>query len=377
MQTKFKVMEGDRRIKYMPLAEQYNDQAEEIDKILKHILSEGLFINGPSVQALEEEIAKFCGVKYAVCLNSGTDALILGMKALGIGEGDEVLTPPNSFVASAASIAHCGARPVFVDVADDQNIDPAEIEKAITGKTKAIMPVHLTGRIAPMNEIKAIADKYNLFVIEDAAQSFGSRYYDKMSGSFGDVSCFSAHPLKNFNGIGDGGFVTTDNKEIAERISLLRNHGLVDREHVVEWGVVSRMDTFKAEILRFRLKSLPDIIAKRRENVAIYKELIDRDDVFIPECQPYEFNTFQTFVIQVDKRNELKAFLNEKGVDCSVHYPIPIHLQEAAKYLGYEEGDFPNTEKQAKRILSIPAHQYLTRDDIAYVSECINSFSNL
>lgn len=365
---------AQKRISYMPLGDQYRDEAVEIEQIVRRVFSEGMFIGGPSIGLLEKEIAEFCGTQYAVCLNSGTDALILGMKALGIGPGDEVLTPPNSFVASTSSIAHCGATPVFVDVGDDQNIDPVAIEKAITPKTKAIMTVHLTGRIAPMNEILAIAKKHNLFVIEDAAQSFGSMYHGKRSGSFGDIACFSAHPLKNFNGVGDGGFLTTNNKDVVDRLALLRNHGLVDRDHVKEWGYVSRLDTFRAEILRLRLKSVPEIIRKRRENVTLYRQLLNKDHVYIPECKPYEHNSFQTFVIRVEKRNELKTFLNENGVDCSIHYPIPIHLQEAAKYLGHKPGDFPNTEYQADRILSVPAHNYMTPDDVRYVADLINSF---
>lgn len=374
MHANAKVVEGAKRISYMPLADQYRDEASAIHDIVTRIFSEGLFINGPSVTLLEKEIAEFCGTTYAVCLNSGTDALILGMKALGIGPGDEVITPPNSFVASTSSIALCGATPVFADVREDQNIDPVAIEKAITPRTKAIMAVHLTGRIAQMNDILAIAKKHNLFVIEDAAQSFGSMYHDKRSGSFGDIACFSAHPLKNFNGVGDGGFLTTNHKAIVDRLMLLRNHGLVDRDHVKEWGVVSRLDTFRAEILRLRLKTVSEIIKKRRENVAFYRELLDKEHVFIPPCKPYEFNSFQTFVIQVAHRDKLKAFLNDNGVDCSIHYPIPIHCQEAARYLGYKEGDFPTTEAQAKRILSVPAHQYMTQDDVQYVAGLINSF---
>lgn len=365
---------ASRKISYAPFSEQYKDEKEKISEIVKNIFESGMFVGGPSIKKLEEEIAAYCNVKYCVALNSGTDALILGMKALGISAGDEVITPPNSFIASTAAIVHVGATPVFVDVDADQNMDVTQIEACITSKTKAIMPIHLTGRICNMTAIKEIADCFGLFIIEDAAQSFGSKYHDKLSGSFGDVGCFSAHPLKVLNACGDAGFMTTNRADVFEKSVRLRSHGLLDRNTVKEWGYVSRMDTLQAEILRLRLKNIQQVIEKRRSNVALYRELLNKDFVFIPDCKQGEFNTFQTFVIQVNHRDELKNFLNTNGIECSIHYPIPIHLQEAAKDLGYKEGDFPRTETQSKNILSIPAHHYLEDEDIKYVSHLINFF---
>jgi dTDP-4-amino-4,6-dideoxygalactose transaminase len=256
----------------------------------------------------------------------------------------------------------------------DQNIDPAAIEAAITENTRAVMPVHLTGRVCNMDAISAIAEKHALVVIEDAAQSFGSKYRDKASGSFGRAGCFSAHPLKNLNAAGDAGFVTTDDGDLAERLRLLRNHGLADRDTVSEWGTVSRLDTLQAAILLMRLKKISTVIDTRRRNAALYQGLFAGSEVFCPPCLNHEFNTFHTFVVQVDRRDELQAFLTEKGIETAVHYPTPLHLQPAAKALGYKAGDFPVTEEQAGRILSLPIHQFLAEDDIKSVAETILSF---
>lgn len=365
---------AERRVLIWDLASQYAEEKHEILPAVTAVLEKGDCILGDAVQALESELAQRLEVKHTVALNSGTDALILGMLALGIGAGDEVITPPNSFVASTSAIAHVGARPVFVDVLADQNIDPVKVAAAITPRTKAIMVVHMTGRIAPMNEIMALAEKHGLFVIEDAAQSFGSTYHGRPSGSFGHIGCFSAHPLKNMNASGDAGYLTTSDDKVAERVRLLRNHGLVDRNTVVEWGYNSRLDTMQAAILRIRLKNADSVIERKRRNVALYRELLDPACVFIPECKPHEFNTFVLFVIQTDRRDELQKHLAAKGIDSAIHYPISIHVQPAAAGLGYKAGDFPEAERQAGRILSLPVHPYLSEDDVRYVAETINAF---
>jgi dTDP-4-amino-4,6-dideoxygalactose transaminase len=364
----------NRTISYALLERQYEHEKDEIFKVQKSLFETGQFILGSVVEELEIELAKFCGVKYCVTLNSGTDALILGMIAAGIGPGDEVITPPNSFVASTAAIIHVGAKPIFVDVRGDQNIDPGLIEKAITNKTKAIMPVHLTGRIAAMREIQSLAKKYGLLIVEDAAQCFGSQYHGSFSGSFGDIGCFSAHPLKAFNACGDAGFMTTNNEEIYARVKRVRAHGMIDRNTVQEWGWVSRLDTIQAAILRMRLTKIEKYIQDRRKNVELYRELLNPEFVFIPPCKDFEYNSFQTFVIQVDRRDELQKYLLDKGIQTSIHYPIPIHLQPVAKSLGYAEGTMPVTELQAKRILSLPVSQFLAEEEIVYISEKINEF---
>ena len=364
----------NKEISYALLDRQYLSEKEELFEIFKKTVSSGQFILGEVVEDLERQIAQFCGVKYCITVNSGTDALFLGMCAAGIGAGDEVITPPNSFVASTATLVHLGAKPVFVDVGEDQNIDPSLIEEKITDKTKAIMPVHLTGRIAAMDEIRVIAARHNLLIIEDAAQSFGSKYHGDCSGSLGDIGCFSAHPLKAFNACGDAGFITTDNDGISERLRVLRNHGMIDRNTVQNWGWVSRMDGIQAAILRMRLGKIESYLEKRRKNVSLLRRILNQDFVFIPECREHEYNTFQTFVIQVDARDELQNHLRDRGVQSAVHYPIPIHLQPAAKSLGYKVGDMPMVESQAKRILSIPVSQFLSDDEIIYISDQINEF---
>ena len=372
--TPSRPVSAPREVPYVNMAAQWAEERDQLLPIIEQALAEGHWVGGPGIAAFEAAAARLCGVAHAVALNSGTDALVLGMAALGIGPGDEVITPPNSFVASTAAIVQLGARPVFVDVRDDQNIDPQRIEAAITPRTKAIMPVHLTGRIADMAPITEIADRHGLFLVEDAAQSVGSRYDDRMSGSFGRVGCFSTHPLKNLNACGDGGFLTTDDEDVAEAVRALRNHGLVSRDTVACFGQVSRMDSLQAAILTFRLGRLDDTIRRRRAHAALYRERLDPGHVFIAEDRQREFNTYHTFVIQTDRRDALQAFLKAHGIGTAIHYPVPIHLQPAAADLGYRAGDFPVVERQAKRILTLPINQTLSTDDIVYVADRVNRF---
>ncbi len=363
------------KIPYVNLKAFGEEEWDELQPLLKKIITSGKFIQGEEVEVFEKEIAEFCGTKHAIAVNSGTDALILSMRSLGIGPGDEVITCPNSFIASASSIFHVGAEPVFVDVLEDQNMNPDLIEKAITNKTKAILPVHLTGRVCQMDKIMAIAHKYKLHVIEDAAQSIGSMYENKKSGSFGNFGCFSTHPLKNLNAFGDGGFITSDDEERVNRIKRLRNHGLKDRITADEWGYVSRMDTIQACILLYHLKKLPLITKQRRSNADLYRSVLsDISDIFIAPCKSQEFNTFHTFVIQVEERDKLQAHLLDKGIKTTIHYPIPIHLQLASKDLPYKKGDFPVTETQSKRILTLPVNQFLGENEISYICDKISEF---
>jgi dTDP-4-amino-4,6-dideoxygalactose transaminase len=363
-----------REVRYVNLSEQFETERASLMAIVESVMSEGAFIGGSEIAQLESALATYCEMPHAIGVASGTDALILGMKALGIGPGDEVITPPNSFVASTASIVMTGATPVFADVLPDQNIDPEAVAAAVTPRTKAIMAVHLTGRIAQMDRLAQIAQRHNLLLIEDAAQAMGSRYMGKPAGSLGDLACFSAHPLKNLNAAGDAGFIVTADGAVATRIERLRNHGLVNRDTVEEWGTGSRLDTLQAAILLMRLAKLDDVITQRRANAEIYCQLLDPAHVYIPPGHNIEFNSFHTFVIQVDERDRLKDFLAMKGIRTAVHYPIPIHLQPAAQGLGYRRGQFPMTERQAGRILTLPIHQFLSTDDIEYVAETVNGF---
>lgn len=362
-------------IPYVQVHKQIEEEGAALEVVIHDALKRA-HVADKLIDELETELAIYCGVKHVVALNSGTDALMFGMLAAGISRGDEVITPPNSFVASTAAVIHIGATPVFADILPDQNIDPAAIEAAITPRTRAIMPVHLTGRICRMDEIMAIAKKHNLLVIEDAAQSFGSTYNGIKSGAFGDVGCFSAHPLKNLNACGDAGFITTNNQVIADRIRRLRQHGMTDRVTVEEWGFVSRMDTIQAAILKFRLPRLQSVIDRRRANARFYQEHLQHPAIFIPACQPPEYNTFHTFVIQVDHRDALQEYLAARGIKTTIHYPIPIHLQPAAKSMGHKPGDFPVTETQAARILTLPINQHLTRAEQEIIVREVLAFVN-
>jgi dTDP-4-amino-4,6-dideoxygalactose transaminase len=364
----------NRQIPYVNLKAQWIDERASLLPLIENVLASGIYVGGEDVEEFETAAAQLCGVQHVVALNSGTDALSCAMYAMGIGLGDEVITTPNSFIASAASIVQVGATPVFVDVSADQNINVELIESAVTTKTRAIMPVHLTGRIANMSEILEIGKNHNLQIVEDAAQAIGSRYKGQPSGSFGDAGCFSTHPLKNLNACGDGGFVATNDKEIAEKISLRRNHGLIDRNRVDDFGLVSRMDTLQAVVLRYRLNRLPNVIQKRRRNAELYTDVLDKQYVYIASEKNYEFNTYHTFVIQVDNRDNLREYLSSHGIGTAIHYPVTIHQQSALKKLGYKLGDFPIAESQANRILTLPVNQYMTEEEVVYVADQVNSF---
>ena len=363
------------RIFYVNLQKQWLEEREDLLPIIDKVLESAQFVGGDELDKFEESIAKLCGTKYACGLNSGTDALMLALTLSGIRKGDEVITPPNSFIASTAAIVHIGAKPVFVDVLPDQNIDPSKIEAAITEKTKAIMPVHLTGRMCDMDPIMDIAKKYGLKVIEDAAQSVGSKYKGRLSGSIGDVGCFSTHPLKNLNACGDGGFLTTNDEVIYNKSRSYRNHGMTNRNIVDHFGSVTRMDNLQAAILNFRLDKLEEVTQKRRDNAKAYFDGITNQDLYIPEEKDSEYNVYHTFVIQTKYRDELKQFLSKNEIDSAIHYPVPIHLQPAAKKLGYKIGDFPVTEKQAKEILTLPINQYLLDNELDRIITGINNFS--
>ncbi len=362
------------KIHYVSLVNQWESEKDDLMPIVEKVLSRGLYVNAPEIDQFEEKVAELCNTKYAVALNSGTDALTLALYLVGVKRGDEVITVPNSFIATTAVIVHLGAKPIFVDVGQDQNINVDLIEKAITKKTKAILPVHLTGRIADMNKILKIAKKYNIPVVEDAAQAIGSLYYNEPSGSFGKVGCFSTHPLKNLNSCGDGGFITTNDKSIYEKAEILRSHGLVSRDESTHFGFVSRMDSLQAAILKYRLMKLKDVIMKRRENAKFYFNNLNDKYIKLPFEKKCEFNTYHTFVIEVDKRDVLQNYLKENNIITGIHYPIPIHLQPAASKLGYKKGDFPIAERQSNRILTIPVHQYLTIRDLEEIVKKINCF---
>ena len=362
-------------VPYVNLVAQNAAIKQQLLAAVEKTLDHSNFILGDEVDEFERRFAQQCGVGYAVGVNSGTDALILAIKALGIGPGDEVITVPNSFVASTSCIALMGAHPVFVDVGEDYNIDPLQIEAAITPRTRAIIPVHLTGRPAEMDCLLEIAQKHNLHIIEDSAQAVCAEYKGKRVGSFGTAGCFSLHPLKTLNACGDGGVLTTNDPKLYEQFKVLRNHGLRNRDECTVWSYNSRLDTIQAAILLVDLEYLEQWTNKRRANAKRYQQLLtDLPQVTLPIDKPHEKAVYHTFVIQAERRAQLKDYLSNQGIGTSIHYPIPIHLQESATYLGHEPGSFPTTERQADKILSLPVYPELEDQQIEYVTECIRRF---
>jgi len=327
----------------------------ELTSAFERVLDSGKFVLGPEVKNFEQAFADYCGTKYAAGLANGTCSLHIVFRAFGIEEGDEVITAPNSFIATAAAIAQVRAKPIFVDTNLDFNIDPDAIEAAITPKTKAIVPVHLTGRIAKMNEILKIANKHKLIVIEDSAQSVGAEYYGNKAGSFGDAASFSFHPLKNLHAFGDAGIITSNSLEIVEKLNLLKNHGLIDRSTCTQWGLNCRLDELQAAFLDVQLPKLDAWTLERRKIAQYYNESLSKV-VIVPEEGEYEKHVYQTYVIRADRRDDLKDYLNKNGVESLVHYPTPIHLQPAANYLNYKKGDFPVVEQLSTEILSLPLY---------------------
>ena len=363
------------KIPYVNLSASWKEEKKKLIPIINNVFSKGDFVGGDEIEKFEKNVARLCRTKYAVAFNSGTDALTIGLILLGVKKNDEVITPPNSFISSTTSIWHIGAKPIFVDVLDDQNINPNLIKKAITKKTKAIMPVHLTGKVCNMDEILSISKKYGIPIIEDAAQSIGSKFRGKMSGSFGEIGCFSTHPLKNLNACGDGGFLTTNNKNYYLKAKKMRNHGLEDRNVVKNFGFISRMDTIQAAILNFRMKSLKNVIAQRRVNAKLYLQRLNKNFYELPYENKNQFNTYHTFVIKCKNREKLIKYLKINGIGTAIHYPIPIHLQPAAKFLGHRLGSFPMTENHAKRILTIPIHQNIKKHEINKIIYLLNKFA--
>lgn len=362
------------KVPYTYLTKQFKNP-DPILREIRKIAKKGDFTLGSKVAEFEEKVAKFQGTKYAVGVSSGTDGLILILRVLGIGRGDEVITVPNSFLATAAVIAHVGARVVFVDVGEDYNIDPAKIEAAITKKTRAIIPVHWTGNPADMPSILKIAKKHNLYVIEDAAQAIDASIDGKRTGSFGIANEFSLHPIKNFNVWGDGGFITTNEEWIANKIKLLRNHGLKNRDEADFWGFNNRLHTLQAVVA---LELLPGIKAITQARIKVAKKydklLSDIPEITIPPRHKNVRQVYHTYILQGENRDELIKYLLDNGIEAKIHYPILLHLQKAASYLGYKKGDFPVCERQVEHIFSLPNHQYLTDREIEYVSDTIHKF---
>jgi dTDP-4-amino-4,6-dideoxygalactose transaminase len=361
-------------VPFLDLKAQYLSIKGEIDGAIQSVIDNTSFIMGKDVSEFEKEFAKFCGVKYAIGVASGSAALDLVLVACGIQQGDEVITVPNTFIATAEAISHVGAKPVFVDIENvSYNMDPELLEAVITPKTKAIIPVHLFGHPADMDPINAIAREYNLIVIEDAAQAHGAMYKGNIVGTLGNAACFSFYPAKNLGAYGDAGMVVTNDEAMARRVRLLRDHGRSEKySHEIE-GYGARLDTIQAAILRVKLRYLEQWTNKRRMNAQLYNSCLKTNGVGIeiPRETCHAKHVYHLYVIKTDERDALCTSLKGGGIATGLHYPIPLHLQPAYKYLGYKEGDFPVTEELARKCLSLPIFPELREEDIVYVTSSI------
>lgn len=393
------------KIPLMDLQKQYETIKEETDKKVLEALSSAQYIMGENVKEFEKEISEYLGIKYSISVGNGTDALVIALRTLGIGEGDEVITTPYTFFATSESISFVGATPVFVDVdLDTYNIDPAKIEEKITDKTKAIMPVHIFGQPCDMESINKIAKKYNLKVIEDACQAIGSEYKGQMAGTLSDIACFSFFPTKNLGCAGDGGMIVTDDEDLATICRALRTHGSGANGHRaynlinnIQEGVTedkgaentlynslkyynyligqnSRLDEIQAIILRIKLKKLDRWNDVRRENARFYNQKLKDTEFVTPFEDENVKHVYHLYILQSEKRTELVNYLKDRGIATGIYYPIPLHLQKAYKNLGYKEGDLPNAEYLSHRTFAIPIFVELTDEEKEYIVENLKKF---
>lgn len=347
----------------------------DINAALKRVLDSGQFLMGKEVEAFETEFSSFIGRGLGIGVNSGTDALKIGLKAVGTGLGDEVITTANTATPTVSAIRECGATPVFTDIDDYFLMDVKKLEAAITPKTKVILPVHLFGQPADMVAIMAIARKRNLKVIEDCAQGTGSAIGEKRAGSFGEAACFSFYPTKNLGACGDGGIVVADDQNVADACRRLRMYGMAGSYHALIEGYNSRLDEIQAAILRAKLPHLASYNKRRRAIAERYISEIKNPRVETPKTRAGATHVFHLFVIKVDAREKFLAYLKEKGVGYGIHYPFPVHLQKAYGFLGYKEGSLPKTEAAAKKIVSLPIFPELTEKEVTYIIETINGFN--
>ncbi len=365
-----------KKVDFVDLKAQYKTIQQELQENIDRVIESCAFIGGPFLNGFEKNFADFCGVKHAIGVSSGTSALHLALTALGIGKGDEVIVPVNTFIATVEAIVHTGAKPVFVDMdSDNYNIAIEQIESKVTDNTAAILPVHLYGQPVDMDKVLAIAKRHKIFVVEDACQAHGAGYNGRKVGSIGDIAAFSFYPGKNLGAYGDGGMVTTNNSEFADKVLYLKDHGSVEKYYHKVIGYNYRLDGMQAAILDVKLRHLPDWNESRRKNAALYTELLqDVEGVKLPTEIDNASSVYHLYVIQVDTdRDELREYLGEQGIASGLHYPVPCHLQPAFSSLGYKEGDFPESERYAKRIISLPMFPELSPNEIEYGCEHIKS----
>jgi len=364
------------KVPFVNYPEHYRRIWDEVMDAIKEALSKGDLILRDQLRQFEENIASFVGVKYAVGVNSGTDALYLSLKAAGVGQGDEVITVAHTFVATVSSIVYCGAKPVLVDVGEDMNMDVNQVEKAITPKTKAIVPVHLNGRMCDMEKLGGIANEHDLLIIEDAAQALGAKFDGKKAGSYGLTGCFSFYPAKMLGAAGDGGIAVTNDEEIAEKIRLYRDHGYQrSTGDILYYGYNSRLDNLQAAILDVKLKHLPEWIERRRELASLYHQgLSDLQELKLPPPPRSDdrfFDVYQNYVIRAKERNKLAAYLEESHVEILISWPKPMHHYDA---LGLKHFQLPKTEQISNEVLSLSMYPELSDEQVGFVVDVVNKF---
>ncbi len=359
----------------LDLRAQYATIREDVDAAVRRVMESARFIGGPEVGGLEEEVARYSQCAYAVGVASGTDALLLSLWAIGVGPGDEVVTSAYSFFASAGVISNNGATPVFVDIDPHTfNLDPLKLEAALTPRTRAVVAVSLYGQCCDVPAIKAVCDRHQAYLIEDAAQSIGSEWEGKRSGSMSDFGCFSFFPSKNLGGAGDGGMVVTQSQELADKVRLLREHGAKPKYHHAVVGTNSRLDALQAAILRVKLKHLDRWSEARARNAALYHQLFEGSRAVRPVHDPRTRHIYNQYVLRVPRRDELRRFLTERGIGHEVYYPVPLHLQKCFASLGYKEGDMPNAEAAARETIALPIYPELTEEQIRHVAATVREF---
>ena len=366
---------GTMTVPLLDLKAQYATIRQDVDAAVRGVMESARFIGGPEVSGLEQEVARYSQCAHAVGCASGTDALLLSLWALGVGPGDEVITSAYSFFASAGVITNNGATPVFVDIDPrTYNLDPLKLEAAFTPRTKAVIAVSLYGQCCDVPAVKAVCDKHQVFLIEDAAQSIGSEWEGRRSGSMSDFGCFSFFPSKNLGGAGDGGMIVTQNADLAGKVRLLREHGSKPKYYHALVGTNSRLDALQAAILRVKLRHLDRWSEARARNAALYNSLFEGSRVVRPWHDPRTRHIYNQYVIRVPKRDALRAFLTERGIGHEVYYPVPLHLQQCFSSLGYKEGDMPNAEAAARETIALPIYPELAEEMIRYTAAAVREF---
>ncbi len=361
-------------IEFNRLDLQFKKYKKELSKAALRVLKSGNYILGPELEKFEGQMAAYLGSKYCVGVNSGTDALILALRALGIGEGDEVIVPANTYIATVIAVTENKATPVFVEPNEYFLIDPNLIEKAITPKTKAIIPVHLYGQACDMDAIMDIAKKHQLYVVEDCAQSYGATYKNQMTGTFGDIGCFSFYPTKNLGALGDGGAMVTNDKDLDRELRMMRNFGSEKKYHHEIEGVNSRLDEIQAAMLSVKLKYLDEMNKERQKIASYYLSKIKNPIIELPKTAPHNNHVYHLFVIKTSKRDELIKYLESHNIKTQIHYPIPPHLEDRYQSLNYSLGDYPKTEEVAQAVVSLPLYLGIKTSNLIKIVDALEGF---